>query len=194
MSLFHAQDIIKNRGEKTSASSIHHLSEQVSFWDKTQRKIEDVINCDVIKEGASIHFWSNGDWNMHDLLYYFLKFCGPSKVYITSWAISEIAMRKLYEFTKDGLITELNALFDYRNTTRKPAELEFIKKNAHNVKLAKCHAKVTVLENLKFGISIVSSANYTRNPRLEAGVITVSKRIAEFNAKCILNEINDESK
>ena len=70
--------------------------------------------------------------------------------------------------------------------------LDFLEQD-NDIKAAKCHAKVTVIQNETWGISIVSSANYTRNPRIEAGVICNSKEIAEFHKNWIVNELNNTS-
>ena len=61
-----------------------------------------------------------------------------------------------------------------------------------SVKLAKCHAKVTVLENEHWSVTIVSSANMTNNPRIEAGVICTDLAAAEFHKKWIVDVICGE--
>jgi hypothetical protein len=79
-----------------------------------------------------------------------------------------------------GLPEWLVHIFDYRMGVRKPAELQFLQKITTEIKPAKCHAKVTVVENDNWGISIVGSANYTRNPRIEAGVLFTCRNVAAF--------------
>lgn len=190
MPLFTRDDISRS-SIPVSGSGASLTRGTVSFWDRFQKKIDDHFRDMDLTAESSIHFYSDGAWNMHDLLYYFLKRQGAAKVYLTTWAISEIVMRQLCNFMKDGLITELFALFDYRNTSRKPAELAFIEQNATRIKLAKCHAKVTVIDSESMPVTIVSSANYTRNPRLEAGVIAFSREVADFHKEWILKEICD---
>jgi hypothetical protein len=163
----------------------------VFFWNSQQKNIGVELDAFEFKQDHVICFTSDGAWNMHDLVYYFLKRFGSGKMYFTTWAISEIAMRQLYLYQKEGLITELYGLLDYRNTSRKPAELAFIEQNSTTIKLEKIHAKVTVLELERISISINSSANYTRNPRIERGDIFVSQTVVDFDKSWILNEIND---
>ena len=91
------------------------------------------------------------------------------------------------------MILELKGIFDYRNGIRKPAELQFLEKISTEIKPAKCHAKVTVLENDNWGISIVGSANYTRNPRIEAGVLFTLKDVAAFERNWIEKELLNNS-
>ncbi|MCK9399635.1 MAG: hypothetical protein M0Q51_06525 [Bacteroidales bacterium] len=160
-----------------------------TFWNRQQKVIADEFDSKEFLVDHSVTFVSDGAWNMHDLVYYLLKRFGSGKVYITTWAISEIAMRQLFIYQKESLITELYMLCDYRNTSRKPAELAFIEKNSTKIKLAKIHAKVTVLMLPSICLSINGSPNYTRNPRLESGTITVSKEVADFHKGWILEQI-----
>ncbi|HNX79809.1 MAG TPA: hypothetical protein PKJ24_07990, partial [Prolixibacteraceae bacterium] len=138
-------------------------------------------------------FVSLGDWSTHDLLFFLLEQTGPARVYFTTWAISEYAIRQLYNLIEQGMILELKGIFDYRNGIRKPAELQFLEKISTEIKPAKCHAKVTVLENDDWGISIVGSANYTRNPRIEAGVLFSVKEVAAFERNWIEKELSNNS-
>jgi hypothetical protein len=98
-----------------------------------------------VAQDQSVHYASLGDWSTHDLLFFILEQTGPAKVYFTTWAISEYAIRQLYLFIEQGLILELKGIFDYRNGIRKPAELQFLQKITTDIKAAKCHAKVTVI-------------------------------------------------
>ena len=162
-----------------------------SFIGKANQKIYDVIG--DIEQGQTTHYASLGDWSTHDLLFYLLRITGAARVYFTTWAISEFAIRQLYLLIESGLILELRGIFDYRNGIHKTAELEFLRNITTEIKAAKCHAKVTVIENDIWGIAIVGSANYTRNPRIEAGVICADKEIAAFHRNWILNELNNIS-
>jgi len=162
----------------------------VFFWNSQQKNIGKELDTFEFLQSHVICFTSDGAWNMHDLVYYMLKRFGSGRMYFTTWAISEIAMRQLYLYQKDGLITELFGLLDYRNTSRKPAELAFIEQNSTTIKLEKIHAKVTVLELEKGCFAINTSANYTRNPRIETGDIFVSKEVADFHKNWILNKIH----
>jgi len=193
MPLFSSDDISNSSVPKSDSGSILTKG-TVSFWHRTQQKIAAEFKDLEIISGLSKHFVSKGAWSMHDLIYYFLKIEGPSRVFITPWAISEIAMRNLFNFMNDGLITELYMICDYRNTSRKPAELAFIERNASKITLAKCHAKVVVIvpeDPTQIPLTIVSSANLTRNPRLEAGVVTFSKAVADFHKDWINEEISN---
>ena len=176
---------------KPQSVAIVNMGINRSFIGKANQKISDVIG-DIV-QGQTTHYASLGDWSTHDLLFYLLRITGAARVYFTTWAISEFAIRQLYLFIESGLILELRGIFDYRNGIHKTAELEFLRNITTEIKAAKCHAKVTVIENDTWGIAIVGSANYTRNPRIEAGVICADKGIAAFHRTWILNELNNIS-
>lgn len=121
----------------------------------------------LIGPDESYEMVSMGDWSTHDLLLHLLGFTGPASVYFTTWAISEYAIRQLYNYCQQRIILELHGIFDYRNRINKSGQIQFLQQFAARIVPAKCHAKVTVILNDQWGIAISGSANYTRNPRIE---------------------------
>ena len=191
MSLFSLMDLIKKKPDKTQSGSVAFTGSSLLTIGHAGEKLHQVFG--KVLDGQSVHYASLGDWSTHDLLFFLLEQTGPAKVYFTTWAISEYAIRQLYQFIEHGLILELKGIFDYRNGIRKPAELQFLQKITTDIKAAKCHAKVTVIENDRWGICVVGSANYTRNPRIEAGVLCCDKTVAAFHRDWILKELSNSS-
>ena len=191
MSLFSSEDLVKKKPDRPKSGSVPVAGENLLIIGKANEKLHQVFG--KVVDGQSVHYASLGDWSTHDLLFFLLEQTGPAKVYFTTWAISEYAIRQLYQFIEHGLILELKGIFDYRNGIRKPAELQFLQKITTDIKAAKCHAKVTVIENDQWGISVVGSANYTRNPRIEAGVLCCDKKVAVFHRDWILKELSNTS-
>jgi len=191
MTLFSSEDIAKKKPDKTKSTSVPFQGTNFLKIGKANEKLHHVFG--KIIDGQSVHYASLGDWSTHDLLFFLLEQTGPARVYFTTWAISEYAIRQLYQFIEHGLILELKGIFDYRNGIHKPAELQFLQKITTDIKAAKCHAKVTVIENDCWGISVVGSANYTRNPRIEAGVLCCDKTVAAFHRDWILKELSNTS-
>ena len=191
MSLFSLMDVVKKKPDKTKSGSTAFTGSNLLTIGKAGEKLHQVFGKVIV--GQSVHYASLGDWSTHDLLFCLLEQTGPARVYFTTWAISEYAIRQLYQFIEHGLILELKGIFDYRNGVRKPAELQFLQKITTDIKAAKCHAKVTVIENDNWGISVVGSANYTRNPRIEAGVLCCDKDVATFHRDWILRELSNSS-
>jgi len=191
MSLFSTEDLAKKKPDRPKSVSVPFTGTNLLTIGKANEKLHQVFG--KVIDGQSVHYASLGDWSTHDLLFFLLDQTGPARVYFTTWAISEYAIRQLYQFIEHGLILELKGIFDYRNGIRKPAELQFLQKITTDIKAAKCHAKVTVIENDNWGISVVGSANYTRNPRIEAGVLCCDKTVAAFHRDWILNELSNTS-
>jgi len=191
MSLFSTEDLAKKKPDRPKSGSVPFAGSNLLTIGKANEKLHQVFG--QVTDGQSVHYASLGDWSTHDLLFFLLEQTGPARVYFTTWAISEYAIRQLYQFIEHGLILELKGIFDYRNGIRKPAELQFLQKITTDIKAAKCHAKVTVIENDNWGISVVGSANYTRNPRIEAGVLCCDKTVAAFHRDWILKELSNTS-
>lgn len=159
------------------------------FIEATEQK---AIHAHVgqLKINESIWFKTDGAWSNIDLLEYLLGITGPAVVYFSTWAISEISISKFLKWKSDGLITDLFAVIDAGLRNRKPAIYQQAVMAFPNLKIAHCHAKATVIQNDKYDIAFIGSANYTRNPRIEVGTITWNKEVAEGNKKWIENEIN----
>lgn len=137
-------------------------------------------------------FFSAGRWSAHELLAYLLKQTGPSKVYLTTYAMSERATRLFIDMMDRGLITELHALFDERQRANSENVLAQAGHSFTSIGQAPCHAKTTVVINEYSGITVVGSANFSNNRRIEGGTIFTRKTIAETTADWIIRQINGE--
>ena len=161
-------------------------SEFIYFADK---EIEKYIP--KLKRKMVYPFWSNGRWTLHDLLSYILKKTGPAKVHLSTFSISEVAIRSLANEINQGKITELNCLFDYTNQINKLQILYFTSNIATEIKLAKNHAKLILIENKDWKISIVGSANLSPNPRYETGVILTDPLIFNTYLRFFMATMNE---
>lgn len=137
-----------------------------------------------IEPGKHYHFWTGGQWNMHDLLVFMLSVTGPARVYFTTWSISEDAVRVLLKLKEASLITALTCVLDYKAKEQKTNAFLLAKTN-FDVALTPIHAKVTVLVNDTWKVCITGSANWTRNPRAERQLICTVPEIVEEDIKII---------
>jgi hypothetical protein len=142
-----------------------------------------------IEKDKVIPFATGGKWSLHQLMEYFLIQTGPCKLWFTTWTISEEPLRAMLDMIKKGMITELNAVLDYRIARNKPEAFQLAGNIITNIKLTKCHAKAMVMTNEEWQVTIIGSANLSKNPRLEAGVIFTDRETAEFNIDWIETEI-----
>jgi len=150
-------------------------------------RCENVIG--KLEMGESLHFVSAGEWSMHDVLFHLLNQTGPADVWAASWSITEDPCRQLIRAMDQERIRNLHLLFDWRVKIRCPESAALAKHNATSCYLTSTHAKATVIINDDWQIAIVGSANYTNNPRIEAGVITCQQDLAEFHRDWIMKTI-----
>lgn len=187
MALFKIKDLQKKEAEPTgtftksiSGKTKHIIASQASQLAETIQNLEHDVH---------YHFCTAGSWSLHDMIAIICEKIGPSKLYLTTWTISEEPMRMLFKLIDQGLITEMDCLFDYRIEKRKAEAFQLAKVNSSRIKLIKIHAKVAVLVNEDWAVTITGSANLTKNPRIEAGTISTMRETAEFHSAWITNEI-----
>jgi len=143
------------------------------------------------KQGESIHYITEGHWHLHELITGLLMITGPAKLYLSTWAMSEDPVRALLNLIEQKYITELNCVFDYKTTTQAPKVLQLVTTISSRVKVCHCHAKMFVIENDSWLIVNNGSANLTKNPRLESGVICSNKIVAARYRDKILEKFNE---
>jgi hypothetical protein len=153
--------------------------------DEVSRGIQE------LGQGKSLHFVSTGKWSMHEMLQAMLEKAGPADVFITTWTLTETPVRRVVLMKHEGLIKSLSCLLDYRIRDRKPAPFQLLQGNCDRLGIGKCHAKVTVVRNDQWALCCVGSANYSHNPRYEAGVICADREVCDFHIRWIDKAIQD---
>lgn len=143
----------------------------------------------AIAQGHSYHYASAGLWSVHDLLFHLLKQTGPARIWIATWSMAEESVRMLVQGLDSGLIESLRLLIDARVTRRNASAYAFVQAHADHVRITACHAKVTVIQNDTWSIAINGSPNYTNNPRIESGVISVNRPVSDFHKEWIEAEM-----
>lgn len=134
----------------------------------------DALNKEIgsLLAEPTVFYWSNA-WSMHELILFLLTQSGPSQLSLSSFSISEEAVRALATAKDMGLITKLTVLFDYTTKKHKPDFVNFINNVADEVRTCANHSKGVLIEgNMK--IAVLSSQNLNRNHRLECGAITAN--------------------
>ena len=194
-SLFQPEDLLKvdeSTINATSAFQIYLEGDKVIVsLGKVKQALQDTIGDIAGKKDRMVI--SNNSWSMHDLLFYLLEQTGPAKVHFTTWQIGERAIRMMSEAMKTGLITELNSILDRRIRIRRSEALAFTQNVCNNVCLVDCHAKIALIENDLYHISVFSSANFTKNARIEFYIIYFQSYIFDFNLHWLTDQIKGAS-
>jgi hypothetical protein len=136
-----------------------------------------------------VDFYTDGRWSLHQLVRHLLTVTGPADVYLATWTITEDPVRSLVQLKQAGQIRALYGLFNHKVRERAPGAFHLAREQFTAVGEGKVHAKVTVIMNEQWALRVVGSANYSRNPRLEAGDIVLNRQSAEFHRDVILKRM-----
>lgn len=173
--------------KETSQGSVIALS-GLHYVCKT-KKLDEVTT--ALPEFDFIHWVSNGDWSMHELLLACLQHTGDATVYISSYAFSEHPARLIADLKQSGVIQKLYCLIDSRIDTRSAGALQLIQNTADKFVLMDTHAKVTIIKNDRISVCIVCSANYTTNRRYEAGFVSTMPALSLFHEQWMQHELDN---
>lgn len=116
-------------------------------------------------------FYSDGKWSNHQLFLYLLGLTGKAEVWLSTFSISEVSIRSFASGIEDGLISKLNCLFDHTIKKNKLDLLFFANNVVSDATILPNHAKLILIKNDQWKISVIGSANMTPNPRKEVGII-----------------------
>lgn len=150
---------------------------------KGPHKLKALI--DALQPGKAAHYVSDGDWSMHDLVTELLPRYKPADIFITTYALREFPVRQLIMALESKTLLSVSMLLDARSRTRTPEVLQLAQFNLSRIRLTSIHAKVTVIRGAAGAVTIVGSANWTQNPRIECGIVTMDEAAAAFHINWI---------
>lgn len=112
-----------------------------------------------------------------DILKWILDQTGPAAIKMTSFSISEEFLRRLYFIRQEGLVTDIDIVLDFKATNKTLILWPFIAQTVRNCYLASSHAKILLVGNDRWTVSVVMSQNLTRGNRFESGFISTSPEV-----------------
>jgi hypothetical protein len=175
--------LVKTTGIAAPSQSIgcvHSTDEHADFVIcKEPSKLKAILS--AIGSGKQTHFVSDGDWSMHDLVMELLKIYKPAELFLSTYALREYPVRQLVLALDKGDLLSVSMVLDYRAKVRTPEVFELANMNASKIFLTAIHAKVTVIRSTLGCVTIVGSQNWTTNPKIECGVISMDQQLAEFH-------------
>lgn len=172
------EEVLKGMpAETTDPEALHVQGAVRSMVYGSTTKLADVVKSLVPNE--HVHMACFSRWGMTQLLELLLEKTGPADVWLTSWTITEEPMRRIVRLQRAGHIRSLAALFDDRAPKNNAEGAQLAKSNIPRLRFLPIHAKCMVLLNEQWGISVASSANLTRNKRIERYVISTHRTVAE---------------
>lgn len=165
-------------------------------YDERDIKMLEVLSSPkglgVIQPGKNTHFYTKGAFDLVQLVLYILKQTGPAEVMLSSYSISEDSLRIFARMVERGEVRSIRFLIDNRVRSISPKPFAFLATTfPDSYRCLALHAKVAVIGNEDWKISVVGSQNATHNPKLERGIIHTDPSIYEFD-KMILEDAFNE--
>lgn len=135
-----------------------------------------------------------GNFAMHDLLLQLLELVKLDNgkvpdVWITSFSMTPFSANVIGALKVDGKIDKLSILMDKESKTRYPQVDQILKNICNDYAFTQIHAKVLVVSNGFHSFTVIGSANWTKNPRIESLVILKGNLYAFKNIDWITEEI-----
>lgn len=186
--LFNTQDLTALSSSSSANSAKFGL--QIGAVPGSTYVTDDTLieGLEKLKMGEMCEWVTEGRWSQHQLIAALLHITGPAQVSIATWAIAQKPLEVLHQLKTEGLITNLYGLFESKIEAYHGKSLAYARGFFNDIRLAKCHAKVTVIENDTWQIAVISSANWTINRRTESGVIICKAESATFHRNWIHHE------
>jgi len=140
-----------------------------------------------LQNGKTTHYYSYGNFNLVRLLIHLLKQTGPANVFMTSYSFSQTSIEQLLNYRQKGSILSFRVIVDNRVKTMSPIPFQMLS-TAFDYRCTSIHAKVALIWNDNWNISIVTSQNATDNPKIERGTIFTDIETFNFDKNALENE------
>jgi len=140
-----------------------------------------------LENGREHHFYSWGNFNLVRLISYLIKQTGPAHVFMTSYSFSQKSIEQLQHKITKGEILSFKVILDNRVRAMSPKPFQMIA-SSFDYRCISVHAKVALIWNYRWKITIVTSQNATDNPKLERGTIFTDPEVFNFDLKVLENE------
>lgn len=154
---------------------------------------------DACATHGCVHFVTDGSWSLYDLL---LHVAGEHTIRwlcITTYSMTELSARVIGQLVQQGKIQQVYFLMDYKAEMRYPNVYQILR-NIGQVASTHLHAKVMVMEYAADQddapvqhLTLLGSANWTRNPRIEVGVLDASPAVATQHREWILQKFTHDT-
>lgn len=152
--------------------------------DKSKTLIKSIGQ---LQKGKTTHYYSYGNFNLVRLLIHLLKQTGPANMFMTSYSFSQTSIEQLLNYRQKGNILSFRVIVDNRVKTMSPIPFQMLS-TAFDYRCSSIHAKVALIWNDNWNISVVTSQNATDNPKLERGTIFTDIETFNFDKNALENE------
>lgn len=172
--------------ETEDRTSCHRKRQGVPVFISDQQK-SLTLAIGQMENGKEHHFYSRGNFNLVRLICYLLKQTGPAHLMLTSYSFSRKSIEQLQNRIEKQEILSFKVILDNRVRVMSPKPFQMIAAS-FDYRCISVHAKIALIWNDRWKITIITSQNATDNPKLERGIIFTDPEIFEFD----FNNLNDE--
>lgn len=170
-----------------TTSSMQTQSGSVALISDQQYALTRAIG--QLENGKSHHYYSRGNFNLVRLICYLLKQTGPSNLMMTSYSFSRKSIEQLQNHIEKKVITSFKIILDNRVRVMSPLPFQMIAAS-FDYRCISVHAKIALIWNDRWKITIITSQNATDNPKLERGVIFTDPAVFDFDLKNLCDEFD----
>jgi hypothetical protein len=172
-------------GDKPESVSLLEPGKDFAFVDDQSKALTKAIG--DIARGKTTHYYSYGNFNLVRLMLHIIKQTGPVHAFMTSYSFSQKSIEAIQRQIETKNFLSFKVIVDNRVRSLSPKPFQMLIES-FDYRCSSIHAKVALLWNDKWNISIVTSQNATDNPKLERGTIFTDKAVFDFD----LNALNKE--
>ncbi len=188
---------------KTSDLSLPEVEESASGGSSAFFEVDTDSNPDLVPlrvgaltksigelvPGRTKHYYSDGNFNLMRLVFHLLKQTGPAHIIMSTYSISQTTLEQIQNRVDKKEILSIRFLIDNRVKVMSPKPFQLLKESFPYACIS-LHAKVALIENQDWKLTIVTSQNATDNPKLERGVIFTDPMIFNYDKTILENAIN----
>ena len=176
----------ENKENQQAVSTVED-NQDSRFVDDSTRSLIKAIG--TIENGKTIHYYSYGNFNLVRLILYLIRQTGPVHLFMTSYSISQESIAQLQRRLEQKQLLSFRLIIDNRVKSMSPKPFQMLA-GCFNYRCSSIHAKVALLWNENWTISIVTSQNATNNPKMERGSLFTSPEVFQFDLNALENEFN----
>jgi hypothetical protein len=172
---------------KTEPVSLVTEPVEVIFVAEIDKSLTKAIG--QLQNGKTTHFYSWGNFNLVRLIMYILKQTGPAHAFMTSYSFSQKSIEQLKNRLDKKELLSFRVIIDNRVKSMSPLPFQMLK-SCFDYRCTSIHAKIALIWNENWHISIVTSQNATDNPKLERGTIFTDATVFNFDLNTLENEFH----
>lgn len=114
---------------------------------------------------------------LYSIIEWALKQTGPAHVMVMTFSFAEEFIRKMLKLKKSGMAKDVLVISDFKALQKTQHLIRFSENVFDEMAYCRTHAKVTLIYNDKFHVTITGSQNATRGNRNESLIISTYREV-----------------